>query len=87
MLNFGELWEKVTKMNTMNRIGKFETLTIVNAVDRALIDRFGINMTDAKVDRYEVLSAYAETGNANEAADFIGLQRGLSRLPESKIAA
>lgn len=74
-------------MNAMNKIGKFESLSIVNAIDRALIDRFGINLTDARVTRYDALAAYAETGNAVGAADLIGVQSGLSRLPEPKRAA
>lgn len=74
-------------MNSMNKIGKFEGLSIVNAIDRALIERYGINLTDARVTRYDALSAYADVGDAVAAADLIASQRGLPRLPETKRAA
>jgi hypothetical protein len=64
----------------MNRIGKFESLKIVNEFDRALIELYGINMTDARITRYEVLEAYEKIGDARKAAETFGEQRGLKRL-------
>lgn len=74
-------------MTGMNKIGKFESLSIVNAIDGALIERFGINLTDARVTRYDALAAYTDAGDAIAAADLIAAQRGLSRLPDTKRAA
>jgi hypothetical protein len=64
----------------MSKIGKFESLKIVNEFDQALIELFGINMTDARVTRYEVLASYDELGCARKAAEQFGLQRGMSRV-------
>jgi hypothetical protein len=67
----------------MNRIGKFESLKIVNEVDKALIELYGINITDARITRYEVLAAYDETGCAKKAAERFGRQLGMRPLAES----
>lgn len=67
----------------MNKIGKFESLKIINEVDKALIELFGINITDAHITRYEVLSAYEKTGCARKAAEMFGHQRGLKPLAEA----
>lgn len=64
----------------MNKIGKFESLRIVNEFDSALIELFGINMTDARVTRYEALASYDETGCARKAAENLGKQRGMTRI-------
>lgn len=64
----------------MSKIGKFESLQIVNAFDQALIELYGINMTDARVTRYEALTTYGETGCARKAAELLGQQRGMARL-------
>lgn len=64
----------------MSKIGKFESLKIVNEFDQALIELYGINMTDARVTRYEVLASYNETGCARRAAEQFGQQRGMARV-------
>lgn len=64
----------------MSKIGKFESLKIVNEFDQALIELYGINMTDARVTRYEVLACYDEAGCARKAAERFGMQRGMTRL-------
>ncbi len=65
----------------MNRVGKFESLKILNEIDRALIDRYGINMTDAHITRFEVLTAYEKTGSAAKAAELLAEQRGFKPGP------
>lgn len=67
----------------MTKVGKFESLKIVNEVDRALIELFGINITDAHITRYEVLSAYDKTGCARKAAEMFGQERGMKPLAEA----
>jgi hypothetical protein len=67
----------------INRVGKFEALKIVNAFDQALIDRYGINMTDAHITRYDVLTAYEKTGCAEKAAELFGQERGLTPVLKS----
>lgn len=67
----------------MSKVGKFESLRIVNEFDKALIDMFGINMTDARITRYEVLSSLDESGCAFKAAESFGLKRGMTRLAEN----
>ena len=67
----------------MSQIGKFESLRIINEFDRALIEMFGINMTDARITRYEVLASLDESGCALKAAESFGLMRGMTRLAES----
>ncbi len=69
-------------MLDINKVGKFETLKIINEVDKALIEIFGINMTDAKLTRYEVLASYGETGSARRSAEQLGEMRGIKRLSE-----
>jgi hypothetical protein len=68
------------EMLDINKVGKFETLKIIN--DKALIEIFGINMTDAKLTRYEVLASYGETGSARRSAEQLGEMRGIKRLSE-----
>jgi hypothetical protein len=67
----------------MSKVGKFESLKIVNEFDRALIELYGINMTDARITRYEALSSYGETGCAVKAAERFATLRGMTRLTES----
>lgn len=67
----------------MNRVGKFETLKIMNEFDRALIEKYGINMTDAHITRYEALTAYEKTKSAAKAAELLAEQRGFTPLLES----
>lgn len=64
----------------MNKIGKFEGLQIVNDFDKTLIELYGINMTDARVTRYEVLASYDETGCVRTSAENFGRERGMSPL-------
>lgn len=64
----------------MSKVGKFESLQIVNEFDRALIELYGINMTDARVTRYEALASYGEVGCARKAAELLGAQRGMARV-------
>ncbi|WP_126445357.1 hypothetical protein [Sulfuricystis multivorans] len=67
----------------MNRVGKFETLKIMNEFDQALIEKYGVNMTDAHITRYEALTAYEETGSASQAAALLAEQRGFKPLAGS----
>jgi hypothetical protein len=67
----------------INRVGKFEVRNIVNSVDRALIDLYGTNMTDARITRFEVLGVYEKTGCPVKAAEHFALEKGLSRLLNS----
>ena len=64
----------------MNHVGKFESRQIVNEFDSALIELFGINMTDARITRYEVLSSFAETRCARKSALQFAAQRGIRPL-------
>lgn len=66
----------------MSNVGKFESLKIVNEFDKALIELYGINMTDARITRYEALASCHETGCAVKAAEQFGRQRGMTRLTE-----
>ena len=67
----------------MSNIGKFESLKIVNEFDQALIELYGINMTDARVTRYEVLATYNETGCARAAAEKFATQRGMTPVAKA----
>jgi hypothetical protein len=67
----------------MSKVGKFESLKIVNEFDKALIELYGINMTDARITRYEVLASCSEIGCATKAAEQLGQQRGMPRLTEA----
>ncbi|MEW6165948.1 MAG: hypothetical protein AB1642_12880 [Pseudomonadota bacterium] len=67
----------------MSKVGKFETLKIVNAFDKALIELYGVNMTDARISRYEVLESYGETGDAARSAELFAERRGMRRLAEA----
>jgi|GEM_PF-1089046 hypothetical protein len=67
----------------MNRVGKFEALKIMNEFDRALIDQYGINMTDAHITRFEALTAIEKTGSVAKAASLLAEQRGFKPLTES----
>lgn len=68
----------------MSQVGKFESLKIVNEFDRALIELFGINMTDAHITRYEALASYGAVGCATKAAESFGLMRGMTRIAEAR---
>jgi hypothetical protein len=68
----------------INKVGKFEALKIVNEFDNALIELYGINMTDARITRYEALSTIEETRCVRKAAELFGAQRGMPRLGGSQ---
>jgi hypothetical protein len=67
----------------MSKIGKFESLKIVNEFDRALIDLYGVNMTDAHITRYEVLEACNKVGCPKKAAEAFAEHRGYKRVAET----
>lgn len=67
----------------INRVGKFEARQIVNDFDQALIALYGINMTDARITRYDVLTAYEKAGSAQKAAELYGQQQGLKPILQS----
>lgn len=67
----------------INRVGKFEALKIVNAFDQALIETYGINMTDAHITRFDVLTAYEKTGCPRKAVELFGEQKGLKPILKS----
>jgi hypothetical protein len=62
---------------SINRVGKFEARRIVNEFDSALIELFGVNMTDAGITRYDALSATEETQCVRKAAEVSGVRKGL----------
>lgn len=64
----------------MNKIGKFEALKIVNEFDRTLIELFGINMTDARITRYEALATIEEVRSVRKAAEIFGNRLGMPIL-------
>lgn len=67
----------------MSKVGKFEGLRIVNEFDKALIELYGINMTDARITRYEVLSSYDETGCPRKSAQNFGLSKGIPPIGQA----
>lgn len=67
----------------MSKVGKFESLKIINEFDKNLIELYGTNMTDARISRFEVLASINETGCARKSAEIFGEQRGLKRLAEA----
>lgn len=67
----------------INRVGKFEALKIVNEFDKELIEMYGINMTDAKISRYEALSAVEENQGARKAAEALGMKLGLTMIRQA----
>lgn len=64
----------------INKVGKFEALKIVNEFDSALIELYGINMTDARITRYEALATIEETQCVRKAVERFGAARGMTRL-------
>ena len=64
----------------INKVGKYEALKIVNEFDSALIELYGINMTDARITRYEALATIEETQCVRTAAERFGAARGMTRL-------
>ena len=68
-----------TASDRVSKVGKFETRRKVNEFDSALIELFGINMTDAGISRFEALSIIDETGDIRKAAELVGNRRALAR--------
>jgi len=56
----------------MNRIGKFQTRSLLNEFDAALIRLYGRNMLDASISRYEALEACEKHGSPDKAAEILG---------------
>lgn len=67
-----------------NRVGKFEARKIVNEFDAALIELFGVNMSDAGISRFDALSAVEETHSARKAAEILGIRKGLAPLTSDR---
>jgi hypothetical protein len=64
----------------ISKVGKFETRLKVNEFDTALIDLFGINMTDAGISRFDALTLIDEAGgDVRKAAALAGDKRGFAR--------
>jgi hypothetical protein len=63
-----------------NRIGKFEMRTILNEFDSALIQLFGVNMTDARITRQYALIVTDEVECPRKAAEICGQRLGLRPL-------
>lgn len=63
----------------MNSIGKFQLREILNAFDATLIRLYGVNMRDAGISRFDVISAQEEFGSPEKAAEALGTRRGLAR--------
>ncbi len=64
----------------VSHVGKFQMRTIVDAIDASLINRFGVNMLDARISRQEALEAYNRFNCSQQAAEYLGEQRKLTRL-------
>lgn len=62
---------------SINRVGKFEARKIVNEFDSALIELFGVNMSDAGITRFDALAATEETQSVRKAAEMFGTRKGL----------
>jgi len=67
----------------MNHVGKFEGLRIINEFDKTLIELYGINMTDARITRFEVLSSYDETGCPRKSAQNFAFRKGFPLLGQA----
>jgi hypothetical protein len=63
-----------------NRIGKYEMRAIVNEFDNALIQLFGVNMTDARITRQYALNVTGEFECPRKAAEVCGQRLGLRQL-------
>jgi len=60
----------------MNRIGKFESRRLINEFDAELIRRYGMNMLDASISRFEALCACQALGSPGKAAEFFAARCG-----------
>ncbi len=67
----------------VNRVGKFEARKLIEEFDRALIEIFGVNMSDAGITRMDALSAIEETQNTRKAAEISGTRKGLTPVQPS----
>jgi len=63
---------------SINRVGKFEARKLIEEFDKALIERFGVNMSDAQITRWDALSAIEEAGDTTKAAELLGTRKGLT---------
>jgi len=63
----------------ISKVGKFEMRRKINEFDSALIELFGINMTDAAISRFDALTLMDETGDVRKAAELAGDKRGFAR--------
>lgn len=67
----------MNETSAYSSIGKFEARKLIADFDSLLIDRYGVNMTDARVTRQEALRAIDAEGSAAKAVESIGRARGL----------
>ena len=65
---------------SVNRVGKFQARQIVEEFDSALIELFGVNMSDAGISRFDALCAVEEVNCARKAAEISGMRKGLTPL-------
>ena len=63
---------------SINRVGKFEARKLIEEFDKSLIERFGVNMSDAGITRLDALTAIEETGSTPKAAELLGIRKGLT---------
>jgi hypothetical protein len=68
---------------SINRVGKFEARKLIEEFDGALIELFGVNMSDADITRMDALSAIEETQDTRKAAEVVGIRKGLTRVQAS----
>jgi hypothetical protein len=59
-----------------NNVGKYQVLRTLNDFDQALIEVYGLNMTDARITRYEALAAVESAQGVRPAVLQIGRSRG-----------
>ena len=63
---------------SINRVGKFEARKLIEEFDKALIERYGVNMSDAHITRWDALSSIEEAGETVKAAELLGVRKGLT---------
>ena len=69
---------------SINRVGKFEARRLIEEFDHALIELFGLNMSDAGITRMDALSAIEEVQDTRKAAEVIGMRKGLTPTQAAK---
>jgi hypothetical protein len=60
-----------------SNIGKFEARKIVAEFDALLIQLYGLNMTDARITRQDVMMAVGAAESVRQAVEQFGAARGL----------